>query len=454
MLKKRLLAAAFLILLLLASTGTALAIKAFLTTAEIVPGVYIDDVYLGGLNVAEAQAALEQRAQMVDKKEMKLLLADKTVRISRSDIGIEVDLEQTLNAALAIGHTGNLWEQLRQRYQVKKEGHTLGLVFRVDEERLKFFLGRLAEQVDEPARDAYFSLSEGNKLVASPEKTGRALDIEAAADILTAAATSGEGSVTLPVRQITPRTLTQLEKWGVRDIVGIFSTRFDLAAQDRNHNIKLGAEILNGYLIEPGQIFAFNEVVGPREAKRGYREAPVIVGDRLVPDIGGGICQVSSTLYNAALLSGLQPIERRNHSLPVSYIELGRDATLSYGAIDLRFKNTRPEPVMICTRIDGNRLSIAILGTPRGEQVQILTTIEEEIPFPVVYEEDPELPPEADVIQEEGKPGYKVTVTRIIRKNGEIALYEVLSRDTYQPQPEIHLVGPLEQEPELEREQD
>ena len=118
-------------------------------------------------------------------------------------------------------------------------------------------------------------------------------------------------------------------------------------------------------------MFSFNAVVGPREAEQGYREAPIIINDELVPGVGGGICQVSSTLYNAVLLSGLKPVERRNHSLPSAYIGLGRDATVSYGGIDFKFKNTRPEPVMICSRVSGNQLFMAILGTARGEQVYL-----------------------------------------------------------------------------------
>ncbi|HHT69967.1 MAG TPA: hypothetical protein GX016_00125 [Firmicutes bacterium] len=444
--RKHLLAAIMLVALFLASTGTAVGIRTLLAADRIVPGVSIEGTDVGGLNAAEAQAVLGSQAKRIDEKQLELGLVDKMVKVQAQDIGIEADLEETINVALAVGHSGSLWEQLQERYRIKQEGYNLKLELRMDQEQLAGFLAQLAEQVNEPAQDAYFVLGSGNEPVAVPEQIGRSLEIAGAKEQIVAAVKAGEGTLRLPVQQVIPRTVAELRRRGINDVIGIFSTRFNAAATDRSYNLKLGADALNGYLIEPGEVFSFNAVVGPREAEQGYREAPIIINDELVPGVGGGICQVSSTLYNAVLLSGLKPVERRNHSLPSAYIGLGRDATVSYGGIDFKFKNTRPEPVMICSRVSGNQLFMAILGTARGEQVYIQTTVEQEIPFPIVYEEDPNLPPGTDTIEEEGKPGYKVSVTRTIRRNGNIVLHEVLSRDTYQPQPEIHQVGPPAEE--------
>ncbi|MGI6128913.1 MAG: VanW family protein [bacterium] len=431
----------------LASMGTAMGIRALLTANTIVPGVFIEGTAVGGLTAADAKARLAPQAQALGATSLQLKVEDKVFTVQAEDIGIGADVEETVTAALALGRSGSLWEQLRERYRLRKEGQELELKVYVDDERLTDYLSELAEQVDEPARDGFFILNDKNEMVPVPERPGRALIVDEAKQLIISAVDRGGGLVQMPVRQVIPQTVADLRKRGIIDVVALFSTQFNPADKDRSHNLKLGAEALSGHLIEAGEVFSFNDIVGPREAEQGYLEAPIIINDELVPGIGGGICQVSSTLYNAVLLSGLTPVERLNHSLASAYIGLGRDATVSYGTIDFKFKNTRPEPVMIGTRVDGNQLTMAIFGMPRGEKVDIQTEIEEVIPFPVTYKEDETLPPEADNIKQEGKPGYKVKVTRIIRKDGQIVRQETISRDTYQPIPEIHEVGPVFEEP-------
>jgi vancomycin resistance protein YoaR len=446
--RRYLYAAVILTTIFLASMGTALGIRVLLAADLIVPGVSIEGIAVGGLTAEEAKIAVAEQAEAIGATSLQLEVGDKVFVATARDIGIDAGVEETIRAALALGHNGNLWEQVRERYRLKKEGQDLELQLDVDEQRLVAYLYQLAQQLNEPARDGYFALGRKNELIPIPEQIGRELVVDEAKELIIKAVNSGVGSVELPVRQVIPRTLADLRRCGVNDVVAAFSTPFNPANRDRTHNLKLGADALTGRLLEPGEVFSFNAVVGPREAEQGYREAPVIIENEFVPGIGGGICQVSSTLYNAVLLAGLAPVERLNHSLPSSYVGLGRDATVSYGTIDFKFKNTRPEAVMLSARVDENQLTVAVLGTPRGEKVEIQTEIEEIIPFPVIYKEDDALPPGADTIKQEGQPGYKVKVTRIMRREGKIVRQETISKDTYQPQPEIHLVGPPVEKPD------
>ncbi|HHV06584.1 MAG TPA: hypothetical protein GXX69_00010 [Firmicutes bacterium] len=446
--KRYFVVAAILTILFFVSMGTAMAIRGLLVSDKIVPGVSISGIDVGGQDATAAKAMLLQKAKAINETSLSLELVDEIEQVSAQEVGIEADIEETIKMALALGRRGRLWDQLRERYQIKKEGYFLDLEICIDEQRLTGFLTQLAQQVDEPAQDGYFTLGSRNEMVPVPEKIGRSLEVDEAKQLIISAVEAGGGPVKLPIRQVIPCTLAELRQRGINDVIAVYNTRFNPGDKDRNHNLRLGAQALNGRLIDPGEVVSFNNVVGPREAEQGYKEAPIIIEDELVPGVGGGICQVSSTLYNAVLLSGLTPVERLNHSLPIGYLPLGRDATVSYGTIDFKFKNTRPESVMIATRVTSDRLVIAILGTARGEQVEIQSIVEEEIPFPVTYKEDPTLPPGTDTLKQEGKPGYKVTVTRIIRRNGSVVRQEVVSRDTYQPRPEIHLVGPLLEETE------
>ncbi|HHY91855.1 MAG TPA: hypothetical protein GX511_00780 [Firmicutes bacterium] len=439
-----LLAALALVFLFSASFGTALVISGFLNPDAIVPGVQAAGQDLSHLSAAGAKERLAPAAAALAETELFLQAKERTYTVKAADIGITADVALTVQNALAVGHSGNIWQQLMERRQVRREGRSLPLELGLDTRKLQGYLAQLAQDVDVTPQDARLTLNEKNEAVPVAGKPGRALALAESEERIIAAVRQGGGHVELVVQEIPPKhTVADLWRLGIRDVVALYTTRFQAANRDRTYNLKLGAQAVDGQIVLPGQVFSFNEVVGPREAEQGYREAPVIIKNELVPGIGGGICQVSSTLYNAVLLAGLDPVERTNHSLPSAYVGLGRDATVAYGSIDFKFKNTRPEPVMLGSRVHGNELTVAVFGTPREEKVEITATVTEEIPFPVLFQQDPTLKPGEDKLKQEGKPGYKVTVRRRVRRAGQVVRDQVVSHDTYHPQPEVHLVGPV-----------
>ncbi|MCR6545526.1 VanW family protein [Dehalobacterium formicoaceticum] len=146
--------------------------------------------------------------------------------------------------------------------------------------------------------------------------------------------------------------------------IGSFSTNFNASDKERTQNLKLAAQAIHNIELSPGKRFSFNETVGPRTPQRGYEKAGVFVNKELVDGYGGGICQVSSTLYNAVQNAGLSIVERHSHSLPVSYVPKGKDATVSYGALDFKFKNNLETPVSLKTRVEGNKLTIEVYLMP------------------------------------------------------------------------------------------
>ncbi|NMA15488.1 MAG: VanW family protein [Clostridia bacterium] len=146
--------------------------------------------------------------------------------------------------------------------------------------------------------------------------------------------------------------------------IGSFSTLFDLDYRSRAANIKLATEMIDGYKLNPGEEFSFNKVVGPRLPERGFQKAIVFVNKEKVEDYGGGVCQVSSTIYNAVLKAGLRIIERQPHSIPVDYVPKGKDATVSYGAIDFCFQNNTKDIISIRTFINKNILTVELFQEP------------------------------------------------------------------------------------------
>ncbi|MBT9139798.1 MAG: Vancomycin B-type resistance protein VanW [Dehalococcoidia bacterium] len=278
-----------------------------------------------------------------------------------------------------------------------------------------------------------------------PDKIGRELDLAATLAALSQGLENYSELESLSLAEmplIAAITAAYLESLNVREPIAMFSTNFTAENLNRNHNIKLAAKAIDKTLVLSDGQFSFNEVVGKATAQRGYREALVIVGGELVEGIGGGICQVSSTLYNAILLADLSILERRNHALAVTYLPPGRDATISYGWIDLKFLNERNHAVWLRTFIDGNKLTVTFYGkTIPGHEVSILTTdlasidAEEEIIM------TPDLPKGVQEQLKKGQPGYHVTVWRVTKLNGEEISREMLSQDSYRSVPYKYRVG-------------
>ncbi len=181
--------------------------------------------------------------------------------------------------------------------------------------------------------------------------------------------------------------------------------------------------------------------MGPRSQEAGYKDAPIILNENLVPGLGGGVCQVSSTLYNAVLLANLEVTERVNHSLPVPYVPLGRDATVVYGAVDLKFVNTTPSYIYLKAPVRGSRITIKIYGNTRYKRrVEIYTKTVKVFEPKKKYEQDPNLEAGKEVVKQAGKRGYRVETERWVWNNGAVTR-EALPASLYKPRDEIVAVG-------------
>ncbi|MDQ0116579.1 VanW family protein [Paenibacillus harenae] len=252
----------------------------------------------------------------------------------------------------------------------------------------------------------------------------------------------------LPVTAIHPKiTLAALKEEGIERKIVEFATDFKTSAEGRAHNVTITAEMLNDTHLAPGDVFDYDKLITATEKVHTYREAPVILNGKLVPGIGGGICQVSSTLYNAVLRAGLEIVERRNHSIPVAYLPLGQDATYSGGSINFRFKNTTGKHLIIRTEVKDRKLTIKLFGTMDeslryGVESVTLNTLSPKI----VETVNASLPTGKQVVVDNGKQGYVVDTFRILYKDGKEASRERISHDTYRAQPTIIERGPQQGE--------
>jgi len=249
----------------------------------------------------------------------------------------------------------------------------------------------------------------------------------------------------LPISVVHPElTLEKLKDEGIERKIMSFSTDFRTSAEGRAHNVTVTAEALNDWELAPGEVFDYGKLIAKAEELYEYREAPVILNGKLVPGIGGGICQVSSTLYNAILRAGLEIVERRNHSLPVAYLPIGQDATYAGGAINFRFKNTTGKHLIIRTSVEDRKLTIKLFGTMKEKEKYDIESVTLKTIEPTVQERtNSRLSPGQKVTVESGKQGYVVETYRTLTRDGKVVSRDRLSRDTYKSQPTIIEVGPM-----------
>lgn len=251
----------------------------------------------------------------------------------------------------------------------------------------------------------------------------------------------------IPVKTTYPEiTLNKLLGKAFEDTLGSYATNYNPGEVGRTKNVSLAASKVNGVILAPGENFSFNKVVGARTYENGFRDAKVYQGNEIVDGLGGGICQVSSTLYNAVLYANLEIVTRRNHSLSVAYVPLGRDATVSYGSIDFVFKNNKKYPVKLTAYAYGGRLSIAVMGIKEDDtKVELYTETIATRAFEEIEEVDPELKPGETKIKQNGSNGYTVNTYKVV-KSGGTSNREFVSRSVYLPTNKITLIGAEETE--------
>ena len=234
----------------------------------------------------------------------------------------------------------------------------------------------------------------------------------------------------------------KIKKYNLRSILATHTTYFKSSDKQRSLNIKLAAQKIDGRVIKAGEVFSFNQIVGPRTKGRGFKESVEIVNNKYVTGVGGGVCQVSSTLYNSVLFAGLEIIERKNHSRPVTYVPLGRGATVYYDLIDFKFKNNFSHPIMIMAKVVNKQLTITLLGKDLGIDVKVVTSAPQTIDPKVIKKPDANLDKGSKKIVQKSRVGYKVITRRIIRSGSKVIENKLISQDIYPPINKIVKVNP------------
>ncbi len=301
-------------------------------------------------------------------------------------------------------------------------------------------LQSLYDSVRTEPKDAYLDTSNPAEPKIMPHVDGIGFDME---DARRRAGQGGDFSIPLV---ITPPALTQasLESRLFKDTLASFSTNLASSSSDRTDNIRLAASFINGTILLPGDVFSYNGTVGERTAERGFKGAGAYVNGRLVDEIGGGICQMSSTLYNAALLANLKIVERQNHSMTVAYLQSGRDATVNWGTIDFRFENNTAYPVQILASVEGKQVKTSIIGYRDSDYtVEIERDVLSSTPFQEITKVNDALAPGSKKVTVDGHSGAVVQTYRVVKDSlGNVVSRSAEAKSTYRKVDKVTELGP------------
>lgn len=433
-------------------------------------GVHIDGVHIGGLTIMEARRALQQTVVSGDQQyALSVTIDGKTWRITQNELPLTRNIDAVLQEAFSIGRQGTLstlqssMTPFEYRYQtrqaVSQNGAFLYTQVTYDKATVRQLAETLAARVSTPARDASVYSFDFNTrgFQFMPEQAGQALSSDEiySAIIAQMDARNYNASITLYTHAQQPAvTLAQLQQsFG---LISKYSTQ-TLASYNRNINIQLACQAVNGITVSSGQTFSFNETTGKRTVDKGYLPAGAIAQGRSYEETGGGVCQVSSTLFNAAAMANMKIVSSSPHAWPSTYVEPGRDATVDWQSyqtlgesLDMKFKNVSDYPIFIVAYMTGSNLNRACTCTVEiygvaladGVRIELETQLTRTVPMPTPA------PPEyaeADAthaagtyeVVRKGREGYTYETYRVYYQNGAAVRRELLRTSNYKAYSEL-----------------
>ncbi|WP_291583316.1 VanW family protein [Clostridium sp. UBA6640] len=411
----------------------------------IYPNVHVENIPVYDLEIEESKTVLHRDLEeKIYNKTLEILVEDKIYKTDYMELGVKFNVDKALNEAFAYGRNFNIF---KKTFVITKPNYiNIKAELTFNEQAIDGIIAKIESQTDVKAIDSKIKLINNEKFQISDEIKGKKLD----RDLLKKEIIKNI-DINIDIENIVIHaTINEVKPKGTREELSKINasitrcnTNFNSSSSERSNNIRLATNAIDGTVIMPGGIFSFNNIVGERTYSKGYEKASVIVGDEFIDDLGGGICQVSTTLYNAVLNSDLEIVERRPHSLYITYVPLGQDATVNYGTIDLKFKNNLPYPIYIHGYTENNILSFDIYSN--NEMKKKSYKIESEIleilePMDKI-KYDNNIQEGKRYVEKVGKNGYIVNVYKYIYENEKLIEKKLVSKDKYRAINNIVRVG-------------
>lgn len=406
---------------------------------KIARNTYIKDINVSNLSKEEAKEKIKSEFKI---DTITFTYKDKTWDIDSKDIDTNYDIDTTVENAYKINRDDNIFlNTINTIKSIFGKKTYVNVVVNCNESKVKNELEKISKEIDIKMQNARLDFSYGNMNIIE-EKEGIELDIDATINNLEKSLQNGSYKENLVVTKVSP-DVTKVDLKDIDTLLGGYSTTLSDRSVDRIENIKLAVERTSGVLLMPGEEFSYNEHTGIRTIENGYKKATVIVSGEAVQGVGGGVCQVSTTLYNAVLYSGLDIVKVYNHSIPSSYVSKGRDATVSDSGLDFIFKNNYNQPVYIQNNYSNGVVTCRIYGYNNNKQnIEILTNTDKITSAPVKKEKDATMQKGKEKIIQAGRDAYTVSTYRVYYdKDGKEIKKEKVATSYYPPKEKIIAVG-------------
>ena len=351
-------------------------------------GVTINGTDVSGKTYAEVKQIVDDMVEQARHATIKVQVGEDSVDVISSDLGLNWTNKDLAKEAVDLGNSGNAIKRYKDEKDLQQDGAALQLEFTVNENTVRSFIEEDCKQFEKEAQDAKISSDGGAGIELVPGVTGQVINVDEsvkAVEDYVANEWQGQsgGSVALSVELEEPKG-NDIDIESIQDCLGQYTTYYG-STVGRNTNVERGAELINGYIIEPGDTFSVCEHLVPFTAENGYELGGEYSNGQVIQGYGGGICQVSTTLYNALLLAEIEIVERHNHTMSVSYVPTSMDAAIAEGSMDLVFRNNQETPIFISGYASGGELTFAVWGKetrPSNRTVEYYSETTSTIPAP------------------------------------------------------------------------
>lgn len=428
------------------------AINGKLTEGRILDGVECDGLELGGMTKDEAEEALEEHISELHKENMTFTVDDEKVEVSLETLGAAPNAKKTAKEAYDIGRTGNIFTRYSD---VNKEKHEVAIYRTYDESIFKKQMKKATADIITTPKNATVKRENG-EFVVTKEKSGYTLNIDDSFVNFKKAVDAGKTKCELAVtKKKAEYTTDDVKK--IKDVMGTYTTNYSSSAYGRKVNVANGAKKINGTVIYPGETFSVYEQVSPFTKENGYELAGSYENGQTVQTYGGGICQVSTTLYNAIIRAELKVTERHPHSMTVAYVPRSADAAIAGTYKDLKFKNQNDFPIYIEGTANGSTITFTVYGVKEDPDRTVefeseTTSVKQSTGEKTI--KDPTLAEGTKILEQSGHTGYTARLWKIVKVNGKEVERTVFNNSTYMATSPTYRVGTKKQEATTAKKED
>ncbi|MCR8745603.1 VanW family protein [Romboutsia lituseburensis] len=406
---------------------------------KIYKNIYIENIDVSELTRQEAQNKIENFIK--EHNQIVFSNGDNKFVLNISDIEVNYNVRDCVQEAYNIGRDKNVISNIKTKVNLELgEAVNINLNKSYNNEKMQSFIEKIEKGIRISPINASIRLEDEN-LVYEKETYGIGLDTGKFKRIIISKINKMDyEKEEIPTVTIKPKYLYD-DICKINSVLGTYETYFNPNIYNRVNNIRVGAKATSNIILNPTEEFSFNSYIQSPDIKGQFKKAPVIINGKLKEGSGGGLCQVSSTLYNAALYAGLEITNVKNHSIPSSYISKGRDATISTGDIDLKFKNNFETPIFIIHKVYDNKIVSTIYGNETNKKdIEIITEIVKSLPYKIKCQQSDKLYEGQQSIYQKGRKGYTVNTFRIYKGNGDV-VKELIKENYYPPMDKIVIYG-------------